>query len=57
MSGMPSMADMYKKKYCQGDNTNCARYMVFKTLGKGTVPGDLFPNMAAKAQEIIKKAS
>ena len=31
-------------KYCKGDNSGCARYMVFKALGREEVPLDLYPN-------------
>jgi len=53
MRDMPGTAAIYKKKYCQGDNSICARYMVFKALGKPKVPSDLFPNQDEKAREII----
>lgn len=49
------MGAIYKKKYCLGDNSKCARYMVFKKLGKGKSPDNLYPNMIDKANEIIKK--
>jgi len=45
-----------KKKYCLGDNTGCARYMVFKKLGKPAVPANLYPNMADQAKGIIAAA-
>jgi hypothetical protein len=45
---------MYKKKYCQGDNTDCARFMVAKALGREKVPLTLFPNMADEARAMIK---
>ncbi len=44
MANMPVMADMYKRNYCQGDNSSCARYAVFIAMGSGNVPVDLFPN-------------
>lgn len=50
------MGVIYKNKYCLGDNTNCARYMVFKALGKGKSPDDLFPNMIDRAKQIISSA-
>jgi hypothetical protein len=53
MADMPSTAEMFKNKYCREINTECARYMVFKALGKEKVPPDLFPNMKEKAQEVI----
>jgi hypothetical protein len=53
MQNMPSMANTYKKNFCQGDYEACARYMVCSSLGKPSVPADLFPNQQAKAKEII----
>ena len=53
MSGMPSMADIMKKKYCLGNHNDCARYMVFKAKGKGNVPSTLFPNQQAEAKRQI----
>lgn len=50
---MPASAALYKKNYCQADNAKCARYMVFKTLGKGRVPLDLFPNQTERALQIV----
>ncbi|HBC74231.1 MAG TPA: hypothetical protein DC017_05100 [Candidatus Wallbacteria bacterium] len=54
MSGMSAVADMMKKKYCKGDNGKCARYMVFKALGRPAVPADLFPNQTDVADKLIK---
>ncbi|NCD32929.1 MAG: hypothetical protein EOL87_05850 [Spartobacteria bacterium] len=42
-----------KKKYCLGDHTACARYEVFKALGKAYVPATLFPNMHDQAKQIL----
>ena len=53
MSNMPAMASIFKDKYCKDDNAECARYMVFKALGKEKVPPNLFPNMKDKAKEVI----
>lgn len=47
------MLAMYKKKYCEGDNSECARYVVLQECGSEHVPLDLFPNMTKKAEEII----
>jgi len=55
MKNMQGMANIYKNKYCLGDNSACARYMVFKALGSGTVPSDLFPNMHDRAKALIAK--
>lgn len=53
MANMPQLAESMKKKYGMDDNTQCARFMVFKKLGKPEVPADLFPNQMEKAKSII----
>ncbi len=44
---------MYKQKYCLGDNSQCARYVIFKRLGRNAVPTDLYPNMHDRAKRIL----
>ncbi len=51
MANMPATAEMFKKNYCLGDKTVCARYQVAIT-GK-EVPVDLFPNQTERAKQII----
>jgi len=53
MANMPGTAAAFKRKYCQGDNATCARYMVLKAIGKPKVPADLFPNQEDRARKII----
>jgi len=53
MANMPATSELYKDQYCRENNLECARYMVFKALGREKVPLDLFPNMKDRAQEII----
>ncbi len=53
MANMPITAKMAKDQYCRGDNSLCARYMVFKALGRSNVPPDLFPNETLLAKKII----
>ncbi|HBY57413.1 MAG TPA: hypothetical protein DEG96_06075 [Candidatus Atribacteria bacterium] len=55
MANMPATANIMIKKYCKGDNSICARYMVFKALGREKVPIDLFPNQIERVKEIISK--
>lgn len=55
MANKPATAEIYKKRFCQGDNSECARYLVFKSKGKGNVPADLFPNQIDRAKEIIEE--
>ncbi|MCM0755038.1 hypothetical protein M7784_07230 [Desulfovibrio aminophilus] len=53
MASMPTMADMMKKKYCRGDNSKCARYMVCKKLGREAVPPDLTPSQTDRAEGLL----
>lgn len=53
MKGTEGLASLYKQKYCKGDNSQCARYTVFKKLGRPAVPEDLFPNMMDRAMQIV----
>ena len=56
MENMPGLSKIYKRNYCKTDSSKCARYVVFKTLGKPAVPGDLFPNQIEVAEELIRKS-
>jgi len=56
MIGLDAIKEMMKRRYCLGDNSDCARYMVFSTLGKGQVPADLIPNQPDKARAVIAAA-
>jgi hypothetical protein len=53
MANMPSTAEIIKQQYCKGDNSNCARYMVFSSVGRDKVTPDLFPNNTDRAMQII----
>ncbi len=55
MLNMPSLSKMYKKNYCLGNYDACARHMVFKALGKESVPSDLFPNQSDIAETLINQ--
>ena len=53
MKDLPAATDFLKNKYCRGDNSECARYTVFKALGRERVPSDLFPNDISRANQLI----
>jgi hypothetical protein len=53
MADLPAAADFLKNKYCRGDSSECARYVVRKTLGRERVPSDLFPNDISRAKQLI----
>lgn len=44
---------MYKKKYCEGDKTTCARYVVATQLGAEYVTERLYPNMNDAANKLL----
>ncbi len=46
---------LYCQRYCLGDSSNCARYLVATKVGRERVPENLFPNMTDKAREIISR--
>jgi hypothetical protein len=51
---MLATAALFKEKFCKTGNTECTRYIVYKTLGKIEVPSDLFPNQLERANTIIQ---
>ena len=54
MTDMPSTAEFFKTKYCRaGDNSSCARYLVFDKLGLEQVPHDLLPCQVDRIEEIL----
>jgi hypothetical protein len=57
MADMPATAERMKTKLCRGDNAQCARFMVFNTLGRDKVPGNLYPNMVERAKVLIESPS
>lgn len=53
MAEMPVTAERMKKRYCLTDNSDCARHMVLKALGREKVPIDLFPHNTDRARQLI----
>ncbi len=53
MSMESGLGAMYKKKYCEGDKTACARYQIATTLGPDFVNNNIYPNMNDLANKII----
>lgn len=46
---------MYKKKYCEGDKTICARYIISTKLGPEFVNNNIYPNMIDVANNLLKE--
>lgn len=44
---------MYREKYCEGDKTTCARYIVATQVGPEYVTTSLYPNMNSVAEKIL----
>lgn len=53
MQDNSGLGGMFKRKYCLEDNSQCARHMIVKSLGREKVPTNLYPNMLDRAKEII----
>lgn len=49
------LGKMYKKRYCEGDQAQCARYKIAAAIGKEFVPIDIYPNMIDRADKIIEE--
>ena len=54
LKNMPANTELTKRKFCKGDYSRCARYMVIKALGEGKVPNYLFPQSVDEARRIIE---
>jgi hypothetical protein len=54
MAEMPSMSDIIKERYCAGSNVHCARHIVFRAMGRESIPADLYPSQVERAEEIIR---
>lgn len=53
MSMDSGLGVLYKQKYCEGDKTICARYMIATTLGPDFVTNNIYPNMSDLANKMI----
>jgi len=49
------LGHLQKVKYCEGNKTLCARYIVAYSIGNENVPTDMIPNMIARAKKIIEE--
>ncbi len=49
------LGSMYRKRYCEGDKTLCARYQIATKLGPEFVTNNIYPNMNDLADKLIKE--
>lgn len=45
----------FKIRFCQISNEQCARWLVYRALGKEGVPRDLYPNQGHRGINLIQK--
>jgi hypothetical protein len=55
LENMPTIATMIKRRYCDGDYENCARYMVATRLGADRVPTSLYPTHVDDAEALLQE--
>lgn len=55
MSGFEGAHKHLRSKYCKRNAEDCARYIVYKALGKEKIPEDLFPVEKERAFAIISR--
>jgi hypothetical protein len=55
MANKPGTAELFKKRFCLGDNTDCARWILFQALGPVEALESLFPNQKEKALKLIEE--
>jgi hypothetical protein len=53
MAEMPSIANLYKRRFCEAGDPSCARHRVVEALGRENVPQNLYPNDAERADALI----
>ena len=52
---MPVVAELMKRRFCEDDYSQCARYQIRVKLGADNVPADLFPNHMEEAEKLLKE--
>jgi hypothetical protein len=45
---------LYRVRYCNGDHHECARHIVYLSLGREGVPPDLYPNDRLRAIKLVR---
>jgi hypothetical protein len=53
MEAMPGVGDILKKRFCEDQSAECARFKVAARLGGASVPGDLYPGDLKRAEALL----
>lgn len=56
MDNLPGTAGLYRRQYCHGRRSGCARFMVRRELGEQGVPRDLLPYHHDRASALLDAA-
>jgi len=51
---VPSISEALKEQYCLCDHSGCARFFIFREIGKEHLPDDVFPHEMEKAEKIVR---
>lgn len=57
LANKPDEVEDMKETYCKNNNLNCARYMVFNSVGKDNMPENLYPDEKTRAYMFIAENS
>lgn len=52
LAALPSTVRLMRGAYCKWNYAECARYQVYKVLGKDKIPADLYPSDAKRVSEL-----
>lgn len=53
MPNLPPMAELFKMDFCRGIPDFCARYMIYASIGKSSVPDNLLPYEIERVKDIL----
>ena len=55
MQSMPALAELFRRRLCKGDNSECARYQLYKFLhdSKNEVSEDLEEKIAMLSSDLL----
>lgn len=48
-----NLYQIYKSRYCDDNNWQCARFQLAKAIGLHKVPVKLYPNMHQRAEKLV----
>jgi len=56
LEGRDADIEKLKTEYCRTNSLHCARYIIAITLGKESIPPDLYPDEKDRAYKIIAES-